>query len=69
MPNPRLTDEQRETLFRPLFEKIKAELERLSGGDPKVLWALRRKLAKELIYLEKGTPAERRKPQNQKYSD
>lgn len=68
MPNPRLTSEQLKTLFQPFFEKIKAELAELSGGEPKVLWALRRKIAKELVYLERGKPAERRKLQNLKYS-
>ena len=68
MPNPRLTTEQLITLFQPLFEKIQSEIEKLSDGDPKVLWALRRKIAKELVYLERGRPAERRKLQNRKYS-
>ena len=67
MPNPRLTPEQRVTLYQPLFEKIKADLETASGGDPKVLWALRRKIAKELIYLERGRPVDRKKLQIQKY--
>lgn len=69
MPNPRLTLEQRNKLFLPLFEKIKAELELLSGGDQNILWALRRKIAKELIYLERGRPVDRRKLQNQKYAE
>jgi len=68
MPNPRLTTEQLETMFNPFFAKIKTEMEKVSGGDPKVLWALRRKVAKELGYLERGKPGERRKLQNQKYS-
>jgi hypothetical protein len=61
MANPRLTEEQRKHLFAPLFECVKAELERLSGGDPQLLWALRRKLAKELVYLERSTPGARKK--------
>ncbi|MFH1081688.1 MAG: hypothetical protein V1766_15740 [Pseudomonadota bacterium] len=69
MPNPLLTRDQREKLFRPLFTKIKSDLENASCGDLQVLWALRRKIAKELVYLERGTPAERRKLQNQKYSE
>ena len=59
MANPRLTAEQRETLFEPLFASTKAELERLSVGDPQVLWALRRKLTKELGYLERSDPQKR----------
>jgi hypothetical protein len=59
MANPRLTSEQRETLFEPLLASTKSELERLSGGDARVLWALTRKLSKELIYMERGTPQAR----------
>jgi hypothetical protein len=61
MPNPQLTNEQRERLFKPLFDLVRAELQRLSEGDTNLLWALRRKLAKELVYLERGTPAHRNK--------
>lgn len=56
MSTPRLTDAQRLELFEPLFAVTRAELERLSSGDPRLLWALRRKLTKELIYLERGSP-------------
>ena len=59
MPNPILTKDQRELLFKPLFEQTKTELERLSDGNSNVLWALRRKLAKELTYLERGNPRTR----------
>jgi hypothetical protein len=61
MANPQLTKEQREQLFAPLFECIKGELHRLSDGDARLMWALRRKLAKELVYIERGTPAARNK--------
>ena len=67
MPNPQLTTAQRESLFAPLFRQTKDELERLSGGDLRLLWALRRKLAKELIYLERGTPAARTKLKMKKW--
>lgn len=60
MNHPRLTNEQREGLFRPLLEKVLAALEEASGSDPELLWALRRKLAKELTYLERGTPQQRK---------
>jgi hypothetical protein len=56
MSTPRLTDTQRAELFVPLFATTRAELDRLSAGDDRLLWALRRKLTKELIYLERGTP-------------
>ena len=61
MANPRLTKEMREQLFAPLFERTKNELAVLSGGDARLMWALRRKLAKELVYIERSTPAERNK--------
>ena len=61
MANPRLTKEQREQLFAPLFERVKADLYTLSSGDARVMWALRRKLAKELVYIERSTPKARNK--------
>ena len=48
-------------MFAPLFQLVKAELHTLSGGDARLMWALRRKLAKELVYLERSTPAARNK--------
>ena len=59
MAGPQLSDDQRKTLFAPLFKRVVADLERASGGDPRILWALRRKLAKELTYLERSTPQKR----------
>ena len=69
MPNPQLTKEQRETLFGPLFERVKAELSQLSNDDPTLLWALRRKLAKELGYLERGKPSHCKRLKEQKFSE
>jgi hypothetical protein len=69
MATPQLTKEQRESLFAPLLEKTKAELERLSQGDQKVLWALRRKHSKELMYLERSTPMARKKLKMKKWID
>ena len=69
MPNPRLTPAQRTILYQPLFEKIKADLELASGGDPELLWVLRRKIAKELIYLERSRPADRKKLKIQKFKE
>jgi DNA repair exonuclease SbcCD ATPase subunit len=43
------------------LEKVRKQLERLSGDDPELLFAYRRKLAKELIYDERSKPIERRK--------
>jgi hypothetical protein len=61
MSGPRLTKEQRENLFKPLLERVVADLQATSEGDPETLWALRRKLAKELTYMERSTPAARNK--------
>ena len=61
MANPQLTKEQRAKLFVPLFERVQADLQALSGSDAPLMWALRRKLAKELVYLERSTPAARNK--------
>lgn len=60
MAGPRLTDEQREKIFAPLFKRVLADLKRVSKGDPLLLWALRRKLGKELTYLERSTPTRRK---------
>jgi hypothetical protein len=69
MANPQLTPEQRKQLFASLFDQVRKELERLSNGDPRLLWALRRKLTKELGYLERGTPAHRAGLKAQKYDE
>jgi hypothetical protein len=61
MPNPQLNEVQRKELFAPLLESVKEKLVQLSGNDPDLLFALRRKLAKELTYLERGGPMLRRK--------
>jgi len=61
MANPQLTPEQRVQLFAPLFEHVKLKLHELSGGDARLMWALRRKLAKELVYIERSSPAARNK--------
>src|SRR5262245_58151189 len=47
-------------LFGPLLKRVLADLVRVSQGDAHLLWALRRKLAKELTYLERSTPTKRK---------
>ena len=69
MPNPQLSKGQRDDLFAPLFEKLLADLALVSQGDPRLLWALRRKLAKELTYLERSTPAVRTKLKAMKWQE
>jgi hypothetical protein len=67
MATPQLTKGQRDDIFAPLMKRTNAELERLAAGDEKLLWALRRKLAKELVYLERSTPMVRAKLKMKKW--
>jgi len=60
MANPRLTPFQLE-LARALLNEVRARLVNLSGGDKELLFAYRRKLAKELSYDERSKPMERRR--------
>jgi DNA repair exonuclease SbcCD ATPase subunit len=60
MPNRQLTaDELR--LANVLLGEVRQRLLELSGGDPELLFAYRRKVSKELTYDERSKPAERRK--------
>lgn len=61
MPNPMLSREDREHLFRPLFAEIVAMITEAADGDEDRLWALRRKIAKELVYIERSRPGDRAK--------
>jgi len=49
-----------------LLRSVRGRLEELSGGDAALLWALRRKVYKELAYDERGKPMHRRKLKRQK---
>lgn len=60
MANRRLTDDELKQLANPLLAELRAKLQELSGGDQSLLWALRRKLAKELSYDERGKPMHRK---------
>jgi len=60
MPNRQLTKEELERLFTPLIDDVRAKLQQLSAGDEALTWALRRKLAKELTYDERGKPMRRK---------
>lgn len=59
--NPQLTPEQRSNLFSPLFSEVQNRLQEIAKGDEKLFWALRRKLTKELQYLERGKPTQRKR--------
>lgn len=52
-----------------LLDEIRDRLERLSAGDPALLFAFRRKVSKELTYDERSSPAERNKLKARKLID
>lgn len=60
MPNRQLSASELENLARPLLAQVRARLAELTCGDTELLWALRRKLYKELIYDERKKPMLRR---------
>ncbi|MEQ1905715.1 MAG: hypothetical protein ABL888_16120 [Pirellulaceae bacterium] len=60
MPNPKLSEEQRNTLFAPLIREVRALMADAADGDTEIYWALRRKLYKELSYDERGKPSRRK---------
>jgi hypothetical protein len=60
VPNRRLSSAELEKA-RELLDSIRGSLNELSGGDPDLLFAYRRKVYKELTYDERDTPAFRRK--------
>lgn len=60
MTNPRLTSEQLDHA-RALLDEIRVRLVALSNGDAELLFAYRRKVAKELTYDERSKPMVRRR--------
>jgi hypothetical protein len=48
-PNRRLTKAELSDIFAPLIQRVRAELDNLSGGDTALHFALRRRLFKELV--------------------
>jgi DNA repair exonuclease SbcCD ATPase subunit len=65
MPNRNLTAGKLEKAVA-LLDEIRLQLNRLARGDPALLFAYRRKIAKELSYDERSTPMFRRKLKAQK---
>ena len=61
MSNRQLSSKELADLFAPLISEVRERLLVLAGDDADLLWALRRKLYKELSYDERGKPAQRRK--------
>jgi hypothetical protein len=60
MPNRQLTETERNEANRVLTT-IRGQLKELAGDDSALLFALRRKVYKELVYDERGKPMHRRK--------
>jgi ribosomal protein L44E len=67
MPNRNLDPEELKHA-NELLAFIRKRLERLSNGDPTLLFAYRRKIAKELQYDERGKPMLRRRLKAQKHA-
>ena len=60
MPNRNLTEVELKKAWK-LIESVRKRLGTLAGGDSELLFALRRKVYKELTYDERGKPAFRNK--------
>lgn len=69
MANRRLTEHELETLARPLIDEVRARLVSLADGDAALMWALRRKLYKELTYDERSKPMQRRQLKFDKWKE
>ena len=69
MPNRQLSKDELDMLSSPLIIEVRKRLVELSGGNEDLLWALRRKLFKELTYDERGKPMQRRKLKDQKRAE
>jgi ribosomal protein L44E len=61
MANRLLTEDEIKSVFTPLIKLVRDELVVKANGDDNLLWALRRKLAKELVYDERDKPMVRKK--------
>jgi len=68
MSNRRLTEDEL-ALAGSIIAEIRAKLNALSSGDPELLFALRRKVFKELIYDERSRPVARRRLRNAKHRE
>ena len=60
MPTRKL-NEQELRMANSLLEEVRHSIERLSGNDLDLRFAIRRKIAKELSYDERGKPTQRKK--------
>ncbi len=60
MPNPQLNKSQLKQA-KELLDEIRGKIKALTKNDPKLIFAFRRKVRKELMYDERSTPVQRRK--------
>lgn len=58
--HPKLTVDQLVQANALLLE-VQGKIQSLAGGDPDVMFAFRRKIAKELTYLERSKPTKRKR--------
>lgn len=68
MPNRRLSPAELEQA-NGLLAEIRSKLAVLSAGDSELLFALRRKVFKELTYDERSKPMQRRKLKLEKFAE
>jgi hypothetical protein len=68
MGNRRLTEDERAAATSLLTSLLK-KIDKLSGGDPKLRFAIRRRLIVKLTHDERGTPAQRNRLKRQKHQD
>jgi hypothetical protein len=66
MPNRRLTREEAAKADE-LLNRVKEQVRDAAGGDPVLLFALRRRLYARLMYWERGAPGERTKLKKEKW--
>ena len=59
MPNPQLSPDQLK-VANGVLSDLRTRIEEICGDDEAHLFALRRKIAKELTYDERGKPMERK---------
>jgi hypothetical protein len=60
MPTRKLS-EQELKMTNSLLEEVRQSIQKLSGNDSDLRFAIRRKIAKELSYDERGKPTQRKK--------
>ena len=68
MANPQLTDEQ-QLLAKEILASVREQLLAHSNGDGDLLFALRRKVQKELTHDERGNPNQRNRVKKAKRAE